>query len=176
MRTYDVIIIGGGIIGGSIAFELARNNIRVALLDRQQPGRESSWAAAGMLCPAPDQADFLPAVPLAKESFALYPLFIATVEEASGRTTGFRRDGALYLFFGAAAEDERDRMVMEHLRLGLASETIPLDGARRIEPRIGPNVRAAAWLPYETSVEPRLLTEAVLAAAKRRNASILPGV
>ncbi len=176
MRTYDVIVIGGGIIGGSIAFELARNNVRVAVLDRQQPGREASWAAAGMLCPAPDQSDFLPVVPLAKESFALYPQFIAAVEDASGRPAGFRRDGALYLFFGAAAEDERDRMVMEHLRLGLASETIPLDGARRIEPKIGPNVRAAAWLPYETSVEPRLLTEAVLAAAKRRGATILPGV
>jgi glycine oxidase len=176
MIQCDVAIVGGGIIGSSIAFELARKKVRVLLLDRQQPGREASWAAAGLLSPAPDTPDFVPVVPLAKESFALYPQFIAAVEEASGKPTGFRRDGSLYLYFGPHAEDQRDRTVMEHLRLGLASETLHLDGARRIEPKIGPSVRAAAWLPYENSVEPRLLTEAVLAAAKRRGARILPGV
>jgi glycine oxidase len=60
VRTYDVLVIGGGIIGGTIAFELAGKNLRVAVLDCQQPGREASWAAAGMLCPAPDESDFLP--------------------------------------------------------------------------------------------------------------------
>ncbi len=54
MKTFDVIIVGGGLIGGSIAFELAPEKLRVAVLDRQEPGREASWAAAGMLSPAPE--------------------------------------------------------------------------------------------------------------------------
>src|SRR6266849_3611745 len=83
MESFDVVIIGGGIIGGSIAFELARHKLRIALLDRQQPGLEASWAAAGMLSPAPDSPDAIPLVPLGRASLALYPEFIAAVEEAS---------------------------------------------------------------------------------------------
>ncbi|MGH9817245.1 MAG: FAD-dependent oxidoreductase, partial [Candidatus Acidiferrales bacterium] len=46
-KIYDVAIVGAGIIGGAIAWELARAGLRVALLDRQQAGMEASWAAAG---------------------------------------------------------------------------------------------------------------------------------
>ncbi len=48
MSAYDAAVIGAGIIGSSIAWELARNKLRVVVLDRQQPGREASWAAADM--------------------------------------------------------------------------------------------------------------------------------
>jgi glycine oxidase len=54
MRTYDAIIAGGGVIGGAIALELARNDLRVALFDAREPGREASWASAGILSPAPE--------------------------------------------------------------------------------------------------------------------------
>src|ERR1017187_8028071 len=84
MKTYDVIIAGGGIIGGAIAFELARHQIRVLVIDRQSPGQESSWAAAGMLSPAPDSDDAIPLVPLARASMNIYPDFVSAVESASG--------------------------------------------------------------------------------------------
>ena len=84
MKAFDVAIIGGGIIGSSIAFELAVEKLDVVLLDREEPGRGASWAAAGMLSPGPDSAEALPLVPLAKESLQLYPQFIAGVEKASG--------------------------------------------------------------------------------------------
>ncbi|MDE3170941.1 MAG: FAD-dependent oxidoreductase, partial [Acidobacteriota bacterium] len=66
MRTYDVVIIGGGIIGCSIAFELSSQGFRVIVVDRQEPALEASWAAAGMLSPAPDSPRDAPLVPFAR--------------------------------------------------------------------------------------------------------------
>src|SRR6266852_9248918 len=103
MESFDVVIIGGGIIGGSIAFELARRKLRVVLLDSQQPGLEASWAAAGMLSPAPDSPDAIPLVPLGRASLELYPEFAAAVEEASGRNVGLQREGTLEVLFAGDA-------------------------------------------------------------------------
>lgn len=99
MRSYDIIVIGGGIIGASIAFSLAQEKIRVGLFDQHEPGREASWAAAGMLSPVPETAADIPLVPYGRASLNLYPRFIAEVEEASGQVTEYRQDGAIELFF-----------------------------------------------------------------------------
>jgi len=171
-KTFDVAIIGGGVIGASIALELAGQKLRVVVLDRQQAGQEASWSAAGMLSPAPDSPRDIPLAPLGRESLKLYPEFVATVEEASGRPTGYAREGTLELFLAPAGEAERDRRVSECKALGLAIEAAPLDAAREWEKSIGPAARAAAWLPEEGTVEPRALTDSVLAAALQRRVEL----
>ncbi|MGA9729628.1 MAG: FAD-dependent oxidoreductase, partial [Candidatus Acidiferrales bacterium] len=93
MKTFDTVIVGGGVIGAAIAFELAGEKQRVLVIDRQEPGREASWAAAGMLSPGPDSPEAVPLVPLGRESLRLYPEFVAAIEEASGKTVGFAREG-----------------------------------------------------------------------------------
>jgi glycine oxidase len=168
VKTFDVAIIGGGVIGGSIAFELAAEKISVVVLDRQEPGREASWAAAGMLSPGPDSTEALPLVPLARESFRLYPEFIAAIEEASGKSTALGSEGTLQIFPGPRGEAEREKMAAEYRRLGLAMESISFESARKYEGSLGPAARVAAWLPDESVVDPRLLMEAVLEAARRR--------
>jgi glycine oxidase len=165
MRSYDVLVIGGGLIGGAIAWRLAQDNLRVALLERNEPGREASWAAAGMLSPAPDCAASVPLVPFGRASLNLYPAFIAELEEQTGRRIGYRREGAIELLFSADAERELSTLVALHHGLGLPTEPLPLDEAHRLEPAIGREARAAALLPYEESVDNRALTEAVFAAA-----------
>jgi glycine oxidase len=170
VKNFDVAIIGGGVIGASIAFELTGAKLSVAVLDRQQPGREASWAAAGMLSPAPDSPRDLPLVPLARESLKLYPEFVAAIEEASGESAGHARQGALEIFSAPCGETDRDRRVAECRQLGSAAEPIALDTLRQWEPAIGPAARAAAWLPEEGTVEPRSLMSAVMAAARHRGA------
>jgi glycine oxidase len=172
VKTADVAIIGGGLIGASVAFELAGQKLRVTVFDCRQPGREASWAAAGMLSPAPDSPRDLGLVPLSRESLRLYPEFVAAIEEASGQTVGYAREGTLELFSAPCAEADRDRRVAECRRSGLAVETVTLDAARHWEKAIGPAARAAAWFPEEGTVEPRALMSAVLAAAQNRGVEI----
>lgn len=168
MKTYDVAVIGGGVIGAAIAFGLAAEKLRVVVLDRQQPGHEASWAAAGMLSPAPYSPRDLPLVPLGRKSLLLYPDFAAAIEDASGQSVGYEREGALELFFGALAERQCEGRVVECRKLGIAAEAVSIETARSWEKAIGPNTRAAVWLPEEGRVEPRLLTNAVILAAQNR--------
>ncbi|MGA9483254.1 MAG: FAD-dependent oxidoreductase, partial [Candidatus Acidiferrales bacterium] len=161
MKTFDTVIVGGGVIGAAIAFELAGEKQRVLVIDRQEPGREASWAAAGMLSPGPDSPEAVPLVPLGRESLRLYPEFVAAIEEASGKTVGFAREGTFEVFAGRDGEGARDKLIEEYRDLGLAIETISLEAARALEPALCAAVSAAAWLPEEATVDPRLLTEAV---------------
>jgi glycine oxidase len=174
VNKFDVAVVGGGVIGASIAFELTAEKLRVVVLDRQQPGREASWAAAGMLSPAPDSPRDIPLVPFGRESLALYPRFVAAVEEASGKSASHAREGALEILFAPHGEAERDRKISEYRQLGIAAEPIPIGEARHWEKAIGPDARAAISLPEEGTVEPRLLIEAVLAAARGRGVEIRP--
>jgi glycine oxidase len=176
VKKYDVVIVGGGIIGGSIALELAQRGLRVAVVDRQEMMREASWAAAGMLSPAPDCIAAIPLVPLARASLALYPKFVEAVESASGLGVGFRADGAIEAILHGDAARELSTLVALHHGLGLACEPLPLDEARSMEPALGRDVTAAALLPAECSVEPRLLTVAVLAGTAAAGVALHPGV
>jgi glycine oxidase len=172
VSAYDVIIVGGGLIGSSIAFELSTEKLRVLLLDRQEPGREASWAAAGMLAPGPDSSDATALVPLGIESLRLYPEFVAAIEKASVNSTDFTRTGTFEVFRGPRAEAQRDAMVAEFRRLAIGAEAISLNDARKHEPSLATHEGAIAWLPDEATIDPRLLIESVLAAARQSGAEI----
>jgi glycine oxidase len=175
MKTYDVVIAGGGIIGGAIAFELARRNASVLVLDRQSPGQEASWAAAGMLSPAPDSVDAIPLVPLARASLEIYPEFIAAVEEASGEKCGYRPHGSMEVFFGHDAERKLSTLVALHHGLGIHTELLRREEAFELEPHLNRELRAAALLRFEAAVDNRALTHAVMRAAEACGAHIRPG-
>jgi glycine oxidase len=74
-----------------------------------------------------------------------------------------------------SGETERDEMVAAHRAFGLLAEAVPLSRARDLEPVASIACTAAAWLPYECSIEPRALTQAVLTAAAARGAKIRSG-
>jgi glycine oxidase len=179
VEKFDIVIVGGGVIGASIAFELAAENLRVLVLDREQPGRQASWAAAGMLSPAPASPRDFPLTPLSKESLRLYPEFIAAIEEASGSRVACASTGTLEIFRGPENKIERDRLLDQYRQLGLAAEPVSAEDAHRLEPALaldessGP--RSFAWLPAECAIDPRLLMDALLIAARARGVEIRPG-
>ena len=166
MKTYDAIIAGSGIIGGAIAFELAQRKLRVLVIDRQSLGQEASWAAAGMLSPAPDSADSIALVPLARASLKIYSDFVAAVESVSGMSAGFRPYGAIETFFDDDAENKMSAMTAQHHKLGLDTEILHIEDAVVLEPHISRKIRAAALMRSEAAVDSRALTGAILRAAE----------
>ena len=175
VKKCDVAIAGGGVIGGAIALELARSGLRVAVFDRQKPGQEASWASAGILSPAPENPGMIATVELAKASAALYPEFVALVEELSGQSTGYRRRGTLEAIFSPNAKAELSTIIALHHGLGLKAEPLRGEDARELEPALGDELEAAVLRPDEASIDNRLLTAAVFEAAKRSGAEICPG-
>jgi len=174
MKSFDVAIAGGGLIGGAAALELAQAGLSVALFEKGQPGREASWASAGILSPAPETPGMIPMVPLGKASMALYPGFAANVEEISGQSVGLRSFGTLDALFSRDATRDLSTLIALHHGLGLKAEPLRPEEARELEPALSPDVEAAALRPEEASIDNRALTQAVLRAAQERGAQIFP--
>jgi glycine oxidase len=174
MPSHDAVVVGAGLIGSAIALRLAQDGLRVALLEKNVPGREASWAGAGMLSPAPDAPAAIPLVPFGRASLSLYPQFIAEVEEISGREAGYRNEGAIELLFAADAERELSTLIALHHALGLPTEPLPLDEAIKMEPGLTRRAQAAAYFPYEACVDNRALMEALLAAACSSGVELFP--
>jgi glycine oxidase len=171
-KTFEAVIAGGGLIGGAIALELALAGVHVAVFDQGEPGHEASWAGAGILSPAPESPATIPLVPLGKASMALYPEFVARVEEISGQNVGYRAKGALEALFSRDAARELSTHVALQHGWGLKAEAISAEDARELEPGLSPEVEAAVLRPDEASVDNRALTRAVLEAARKSGAEI----
>jgi glycine oxidase len=167
MKKFDVAIAGGGLIGATIALDLARAGLGVGLFDRQEPGLEASWAGAGILSPAPESAAMIALVPLGKASMAMYPEFVRLVEEASGRSAGYRPKGTLQALFSRDAREELSTVIALHHGLGLKAEPLSAEDARELEPSLSEDLEAGVLRPEEASVDNRALTQAVLEAARR---------
>src|SRR5438128_9465185 len=93
---YDVIVIGGGIIGLSIARELAGRK-SVLLLDRGATGQGASRAAAGMLTPLSEADDQGPFFQLSRASLAMYDRFVEEIRNESGLDVCYSTEGLLFI-------------------------------------------------------------------------------
>ena len=173
VKSWDVTIIGGGLIGLSLAISLRKEGLRVLIVERGEPGREASYAAAGMLAAGAEIPP--PLEGLAEESARAYPEFVHELQDESGVAVDLRDQGSISLSRtnDAAAEPlspERLRSLEPALTFPPASESgerghPPLDGAAEI---------CAAYL-RERSVDPRTLIAAAIKAAHHRQVDIASG-
>ncbi len=160
MKSWDVIIVGGGIIGLSLALSLRKEGASVLIVEKSEPGREASHAAAGMLAHC-EQSDALRE--LACGSAKLYPEFVREIEDESGTKVDYRRDGTLLLRSGPENEPSCEDAV--HLSPSALAE---------MEPILASNFDSGIFLP-EASVDPRALISAALKAARRRGVDMSSG-
>ncbi len=153
-------------IGASIGFELAQTGLRVAIFDRQQPGKGASWAAAGILSPAPENAATISIVPLGRASLALYPEFVAPCRKYPARTSVIGAKGTVEALFSGDVQAKLNTIVALHHGLGLKAEPLSADDARELEPALSTELEAAVLRPDEASVDNRALTRAVLSRSR----------
>jgi glycine oxidase len=175
MKSFDVAIAGAGLIGASVAFELAQAGLKVAMFDRNEPGREASWASAGILSPAPESPAMISMVPLAKASMSLYPAMVANVEEISDESVGFRPKGTIDVFFSKEAISDLSTLIALHHGMGLKAEPLRPEDARELEPSLGLELEAAALRPDEASIDNRAFTRAMLNATAKSGVAIFAG-
>ena len=157
MKTWDVVIIGAGVIGLSLAVELRRTGLSVMVLEKHQPGREASWAAGGMLA---DREAGPSLAGLARASAEMYAEFVQRLQDESGVEIDLREQGTIR-FLDEPHEPEP------------AGEPLSVDDLKRLEPELDYFV-AAMFLP-ERCVDPRLLMEALAGSAKHLGVDISSG-
>src|SRR5947208_3663654 len=166
-RTADVVVIGGGVIGCAIAFRLAQAHLKVVVLERGEPGGEASGAAAGMIAPQGEMVNFDAFFELCAASRDLYPSFVEEVEELSGETVGYRRDGILMV----AADDQHSRELEEvsrsQTRQGLPLERLTAESVHERVPGLSPAVRWGLFVRGDHWVDNERLTRALAKAAER---------
>lgn len=154
MDTVDVVVGGAGIIGLSVALELARSGLRVKVVERGRAMRESSWAAAGMLA-AEDPENPHELIQLAAVSRALYPEYLKLIERLSQRRVALRTRNTLQVSEPGGGFDCRETATRRRITAEEAEKRIA--GFRA-------GGRALLWLE-EASLDPRDLCAALPAAA-----------
>jgi glycine oxidase len=184
---YDVVIIGGGIIGLATSLELQRRGLKTLVVDRGAPGDEASSAAGGMLAPQIEASHPAsgpgPAFKLgllSREMYAvlsreMYAAWVATIESLSHSTVGYHADGALDLVEGEEALEAAWTKARSQKELGLRVER--LDRAKVLEmiPGLGDAISGAIHFPDEAQVDPRRLMRALSLAARAAGAEVWSG-
>jgi glycine oxidase len=173
-RSFDLVVVGGGVIGLACAWRAAQRGARVAVVDRSRPPAGATRVAAGMLAPVGELAFGEPELlQLTMAAAEVYPDFVAELEEASGLSTGYRRDGALHVALDRDEAVELRRVHELQRSLGLGAEWLPPRRCREVEPGLTPSFNGGVHAPGEGSVDPRALAGALLAAAEAEGVEVL---
>lgn len=167
MKT-DVIIIGAGVIGLSIAHELLVRGMEVMLIDPHEPGRGASWAAAGVLAPQGAHPRHLPYLHLLLNSRDMFTGYAARLYEETGIDIEYRTEGGLHVALDDEEAEKIELRYQHQKELSLPVEKLSGDDVRKLEPALSPETRCGLLFEGMHQVENRLLTEALATAVKKR--------
>ena len=137
-----VLIVGGGIIGCSAAYELTRAGCRVTLFERATPGAEASSAAAGLLAPI-DESTETSFARLALASWRLYPDVVRDLQESTGIDVEYVTRGTIYPTSGA--QKRRDVGQWADIK-EFGVEMLAAEDLHRLEPALSPAIRHAIFV------------------------------
>jgi len=167
-KTTDVVIIGGGVIGCAIAYDLAGRNLRALLVEKGQPGREASAAAAGILAVASGRSKRGPMYQLKRASQELYPALVRELEERTGIDLEYQTIGVLELIRTDADEKKYQHLAELRREQGYPVTWLSADEVKQIEPALTTDVRAAVHFSSDHHLHNAKLAEAWAAAAAQR--------
>lgn len=140
---HDVVVIGGGVVGLSIAWESCRRGLSVVLVDQGRPGGEASWAGAGMLPPGHPGS---PLSELSSVSTDLWPQWSADLREQTGIDNGYRRCGGLRI--PVERDEEIDAEIALWQSAGIEAEVLRGAEIRECEPELSiQSIDAVCRLP-----------------------------
>jgi glycine oxidase len=167
-RSFDVAVVGGGVIGLAVAWRAQQRGLRTVVLERETLAGGASHVAAGMLAPVSEarlaERELLA---LGRASAERYPAFAEELAEASGRDPGYLRCGTLAVARDRDEAEALERELAEREALGLPVERLLASEARRREPALAPTLRLALAIPDDHAIDPRRLCAALAAAFER---------
>ncbi|MEK7248621.1 MAG: glycine oxidase ThiO [Chloroflexota bacterium] len=163
-----VIVVGGGVIGCSIALYLQKARAQVVLLERGGIGGEASGAAAGMLIAPIEDAGNRQFDELRRASLAMYPTLIREVQRLSGVDVEYKRQGMIR----TARTEDFARKLKSLVRRREGVECVDADVLRELEPALDPTLLGAAYSESDADLNPGMLTKALAGAAKKLGADV----
>ena len=169
---YDVIIVGAGAIGLALARSMAEDR-SVLLIERGSIGRESSWAAAGMLCPHSEAEADDPLLKLNLRSLAMYRTFSAELFAETGVDIEYQDDGVIVLASDPPAHADLRHRCEWQKRSGLEAIMLSPEDVRREEPALSLEIEGAMFCPGDHQIRPRKLIEALRRSCAIRGVEIL---
>jgi glycine oxidase len=169
----SVIVIGAGVVGATIAWELAAAGARVRLIDARTPGDGATRASAGVLAPYIEGHPASPLRDLGRESLDLYDDFIARLKDDSHSEVVYERSGTLEV---ALTVEEAERLGAESGALfkdGVEARWVPPALLPEIEPGVSPRAEGGLLVPMHGYVGVSSLTAAAVTAALGRGAQVM---
>jgi glycine oxidase len=171
MPNCDVAVVGAGVIGAAITYELVSRGASVMQLDCRGAGLGATQAAAGMLVPYLEGFR-RPLLPLAAKSLEMYDAFVDRVSRDAGIAIGYRRTGSLQVSTSDQPLDELEKMAAEVRAAGIACELLDAQAAREAEPQLTPEVSGALLTKPHGFVVTSDLTGALASGAIKHGARV----
>ncbi|MBO0793670.1 MAG: FAD-dependent oxidoreductase, partial [Ktedonobacteraceae bacterium] len=169
-ETTDVVIVGGGVIGCSIAYHLRKAGVTPLVIERQDVAAEASSAAAGLLSPLgalPGSETF---TRLILASWSMAPELIPELEAISGVAVEYYRPGSLRLATSTEGVTTLRQRMTAWQSLGIQATWLTGEAITQREPLLSPSVKAAVHAPQEGSIKAPALTRAYAGAAQKLGA------
>jgi len=175
VRSTDIVVIGAGVIGAAVAFELVRRGASVTLIDARTSGGGATQASGGMLAPYTEASEGGPLLALGARSLQQFRPFVDAVRADSDIDLNYKEAGSLHVARteAALAHFESNRATLASMNVP-ASMLTPAD-ILALEPSLTVDVLGGLSLPSQAHVSAPALTRALIAAAARRGATVVEG-